>query len=60
MTLKTQEVAKLKTYLSGRQQLRLIYDRYKLNEDNGKLFEIEDITSLTFPGDEHLALFKQT
>ena len=60
MTLKTQEAAKLKTYLSGRQQLRLIYDRYKLDEENGKLFEIEDIMSLTFPGDEHLEMFKQT
>ena len=57
LTLMKTQAARNKTLISGRQQLRFIYDEFKLNEDNGERFDLEDLMKVRYPGDEHLEDF---
>lgn len=46
--------------VSGRQLLRIIYDRYHIDRDNGKLYDVEDLMALKYPGDRFLETFITT
>ena len=57
ITSKKKEAARLLRRISGRQQLRLVYDQYRLDAEDGQLFDIEDLMAIKFPGDDHLESF---
>ena len=57
ITSKKKEAARLLRRISGRQQLRIVYDQYKLDAEDGQLFDIEDLMAIKFPGDDHLESF---
>ena len=44
-------------YISGRQKLRVIYEQYELDKAKGQLYDIRNLSSLKFPGDENLEAF---
>jgi len=44
-------------YVSGRQKLRIIYEQYELDKAKGQLYDIRNLNSLVFPGDDHLEAF---
>ena len=48
------EAARRKQRLAGRQLLRLIYNQYAVDEEDSRLFELEDLMALTYPGDAHM------
>ena len=33
--------------------MRLIYNQYAVDEEDGRLFDLEDFMALTYPGDAH-------
>ena len=54
------EAARQKQRLAGRQLLPLIYNQYAVDEEGGRLFELEDLMALTYPGDAHMQQFLPT
>ena len=54
------EAARRKQRLAGRQLLRLIYNQYAVDEEDGRPFELEDLMALTCPGDAHMQQFLLT
>ena len=61
ITLKTEEEAKARRLIRGRQILWLVYEDYRLNEEAGALHEITDLMKVTLRKDqnkiEHLSRF---
>ena len=57
LTMMKTQAARNKTLVSGRQQLRFIYDEFKLDEDNGERFDLEDLMKIRYPGDDQLEEF---
>ena len=54
------EAARRKQRLAARQLLRLIYNEYAVDEEDGRLFELEEIIALINSGDAHMQQFLST
>ena len=54
------EAARRKQRLAGRQLVRLIYNQSAVDEEDGRLFDLEDLMALTCPGDAHMRQFLLT
>ena len=47
-------------YITGRQKLRVIYQQFEVDKAKGQLYDLRNLTSLEFPGDDRLEALLDT
>ena len=57
MTLKAELEQKEARLVGGRQLLRMVFDHYKISEELGTLFDINDLMAVSFKGDQKMEQF---